>query len=760
MDGSNRSLAGLVIRHRGWIALAWIAGWLVLLPQTKRVAEALSVAAEVDGSESAEVDSKLAHRFRSPFSHSVLLVVSGIPSPAESAGERALRAIADKILSLGEVSQVVSYLDRHEDFFMAKQAVGGTYMVVGLKESARPDILVERLRRATRELETRMHGEFPDLALRWTGEVVLNADLRRVSAMDAQTSERRALPATLVLLIVAFGAIAAAFLPLVGSLLAISLTLGIATLLTRFWPLSILLQNVVTMIGLGLGIDYSLLMVSRFREEMQLGREKVDAARAALRHAGPTILLSGAAVGIGFGALATTAVNELRSVGIAGLLITGISVLVSTTLIPGLLAILGKGIEAGRFRRARPVSNPWWDGWARLVTSHPYRVLMLFGLPICALAWPARHLKIELPRGDWLPPGMESATALRTLSTMGRGTVVQTIRVIVELPRGVSVFDDAGWEAIEHYVESASAVPAVETVRTLTTIVDPLAGMTPRDLVLEQIPDAVKHAFVSSDTSSALVEIIPREGSGSEELAGLIHLLRSADAVSTTGLAGTRLIVGGLPAFDADYQAAVLGQFFRIIAGVVLATFLVLAFGFRSLLIPVKAIALNLLSVAGAFGAVVLVFQNGFAIQLVGLEEPLDGIFPVIPVLAFCVVFGLSMDYEVFLVARVRESRRAGVGERAAIASGLSHTGSLITSAAAIMIVVFGAFTLGSFVLIKMLGFALAVAVFLDATVMRLAVSPALLTIAQHWNWWPGERKRIGTSPPMGPDAGEQTPPV
>jgi RND superfamily putative drug exporter len=168
---------------------------------------------------------------------------------------------------------------------------------------------------------------------------------------------------------------------------------------------------------------------------------------------------------------------------------------------------------------------------------------------------------------------------------------------------------------------------------------------------------------------------------------------------------------------------------------------LALLIGFRSVLIAAKAVVLNLLSVATAFGAVVLVFQDGFGVRLLGLAEPLGGNFPAIPVIVFAVVFGLSMDYEVFLVSRVAEARRAGLSDRDAIVEGLARTGGLITSAAAIMIVVFAAFTLGDFVLMKILGFALSVAVLVDATIVRMAIGPALLMLAGKWNWWPGESR-------------------
>jgi len=216
-----------------------------------------------------------------------------------------------------------------------------------------------------------------------------------------------------------------------------------------------------------------------------------------------------------------------------------------------------------------------------------------------------------------------------------------------------------------------------------------------------------------------------------------VRELRTADAASLTGLTGCRLRVGGLPAFNVDYQDAVTRRLRGVIALVLSGTLLALFAAFRSVLVPIKAVALNLLSVAGAFGAVVLVFQDGHGVRALGLPGPVDGVFPIVPPLVFAAVFGLSMDYEVFLVARVAEARRAGSGDDDALVEGLARTAGVITSAAAIMIAVFASFTLGEFVLVKMLGFALAVAVFLDAAVIRTAIGPALLKLAGRWNWWP-----------------------
>jgi len=320
-------LAAAIMRRRGLVVMTWVLGCALLLPNARKIESVLSVAARVEGSESATVEAQLAQRFQSPFAHAVVLVASGVPSPSEPAGRDVLRALVDSLHRTPGVTRVLSYLDGRDPLFVGSGVggVGGTYVVVGLDEHHQPDLLLDTLRLTTRRLAATLRRDYPGAALRWTGEAALNADLRRVSAADARSAEWRALPVTLLLLFVAFGALVAALLPVAGAMLAIGVALGMAALAGQVWSLSILLQNVVTMIGLGLGIDYSLLVVQRFREEMRAGDDPVRAAREALRHAGPTILLSGSAVAIGFGALALIRVNELRSVAVGGLVVTGAS---------------------------------------------------------------------------------------------------------------------------------------------------------------------------------------------------------------------------------------------------------------------------------------------------------------------------------------------------------------------------------------------------------------------------------------------------
>jgi RND superfamily putative drug exporter len=247
-----------------------------------------------------------------------------------------------------------------------------------------------------------------------------------------------------------------------------------------------------------------------------------------------------------------------------------------------------------------------------------------------------------------------------------------------------------------------------------------------------------RRTFLSSDGRAALIEVLPASSVSLRDQVNWVRELRQTGALALTGVPGATLLVGGIPALNADYETIIRDRFPSVTWLVVGGTLLALLCGFRSIFAPVKAIVLNLLSVAASFGALVLVFQNGHGSRFLGVPEGTGSVFPLVPIVTFAIVFGLSMDYEVFLVARVLEARRSGLSEMDAIPEGLARTAGLITSAAAIMIVVFAAFTFGSFLVVKMIGFTLAIAVSIDATLVRIVIGPALLRLAGDWNWWPG----------------------
>jgi len=723
--------------RRFWVAGVVLAAAIALLPFCFHAERHLETATRVEGSEAESVRQELASRFRSPFVDRVVLVIQGLPAADSEEGVQALATIVAGLREEPGVSGVVSHLELRDPIFLGRG--GGTFVLVGLASTEGPvESLVPKLHELASSLENQLRGRYPAVKLELTGEIPLNFDIRKASADDVQRGESLVIPATLALLLVAFGSLVAALIPLAVGQLAIATTLAITGLLARRWHLSILVQNLATMLGLGLGIDYALLMVSRFREAISAGHDGPAASVMAARRAGRTLLISASTVAIGFLALLTVPISEIRSIGVAGFLVAGISVLLTNTVVPAVLALLGRWINAGRMpftprldadRPARTGNR--WRQWGKVIVTHPWLALVLAGAPLLVLAWQAARLDTSLPKGNWLPGSAESVHALHTLEKMDRAGVVYSMRVIVELPDSIAQ-TDAGWNALDRLSKRFASDPRCARVISITTIAEGNRSS------LTDLTRETRRTFLSSDGRAALLEVLPAASVSLRDQVDWVRELRKTGAAALTGVSGATLQIGGIPALNADYQTIVAARFMPVMAMVVGATLLALLAGFRSLFAAVKAIALNLLSVAASFGALVLVFQDGRGSSFLGVPGGTGSVFPLVPIVAFAIVFGLSMDYEVFLVARVLEARRSGLSEMDAIPEGLARTAGLITSAAAIMIVVFAAFTFGNFLVVKMIGFTLAVAVFIDATLVRIVIGPALLRIAGDWNWWPG----------------------
>jgi RND superfamily putative drug exporter len=728
----------LVHNRRFWAAGVILVAVLALVPFSFHAERHLETATRVEGSQAEIVQQELAGRFRSPFVDRVVLVIQGLPAADSDEGGKTLATIVTSLKEESGVSGVVSYLDLTDPIFLGKG--GGTFVMIGLSSADGPvESLVPKLRERASSIARQLRSRYPGVKLELTGELPLNFDIRKASADDVQRGESLVIPATLVLLLLAFGSLVAALIPLAVSQLAIAITLAITGFLAPHWHLSILVQNLATMLGLGLGIDYALLMVSRFREAISAGHDGRAASLIAARQAGRTLLISASTVAIGFLALLTVPISEIRSIGVAGILVSAISVLLTNTLVPALLALLGPRIDAGGLPfKAKLDANRAehtgvrWRRWGRVIVAHPWLAILLAGSPLLLLGWQAIRLDTRLPKGDWLPNSAESVQALHSLEQMDRAGIVYSLRIIVELPADSFAQTDAGWTTLDRLSKRLASDPRSARVISITTISDSNRAF------LTNLPRETRRSFLSGDGHAALLEVLPAASVSVRDQVDWVRELRKIGAPALTGMPGATLLVGGIPALNADYQTIVDQHLVPVTVMVVVGTLVALLTGFRSVFAAVKAIVLNLLSVAASFGALVLVFQDGHGSRFLGLPGGTGSIFPLVPIVAFAIVFGLSMDYEVFLVARVLEARRSGLSEVNAIPEGLARTAGLITSAAAIMIVVFTAFTFGNFLVVKMIGFTLAIAVLIDATLVRIVIGPALLRIAGDWNWWPG----------------------
>ena len=738
-----------VIRWRGWVIAAWAALALLFAPRASHVQRVLAVrGASSTASESHRATQVIKEAFPKPFAEYVAIVVHGPVRWTHRRFDAVLDTLSAAVARQPYVSQVVSLRTIGETTFVSRDR-RTTFLIAALAPERTNDLnnnVVPDLRTTVREALARVPGA-SDFDVKITGNPALDYDVRTISAQDTARGEQRALPLTLAVLVLAFGALVAALLPVIVGVLAITIALGLVTVAAQYQTMSVFVLNIATMVGLGVGIDYSLLIVTRFREELNRGLSPSDAAVRTIQTAGSAVVTSGLTVVVGFAALLTTPLTETRSVGIGGLLVVGVAVALATTFLPAVLSLLGRNIDRPKWL-AQPLAKihaPTWERWARWLGHRPWHAIAVGGVAIALLSFPLTQIRIGLPATNWFPPQSESGQGLAALRGMGASGVIQPARIVVQLPEGESALSGRRLPGLKALTDSLRKDPRVREVRGVASI---RPGLSTLQLVLlysdaaavrDRYP-AFFNAYLSADSRTTLVDVIPAD---SVTFTGMMEVARHTRAVvarGVRGLADAEVLVGGFGAASVDLQQDLLTRLPGLVGLILGTTAIMLFIAFRSLLVPLKAVLLNCLSVGGAFGLTVLVFQHGYGGRLFGLEGPTEAIWGVVPVLVFATVFGLSMDYEVFLLTRVKEVfDKTGRNDHATM-EGLSATASTITFAAAIMILVFGTFAFAQVLAVQLLGFGLAAAVLLDATLIRMVLVPAIMHIAGRWNWWPEVR--------------------
>jgi len=750
-----------VVRWRVWVVAAWAALAILFAPKASRVQQVLAVrGGAVEGSESARASQLLREAFPNPIADYVAIVVRGPVRYTNPRFVSVLDSITAVLRRQPFISQVVSVRTIGESTFVSKDR-RTTFLIAALTAPS-----ITNLNRTVvpelRDTLSGMLGRLPradGFGVMVTGNPALDYDTRMVSTADTRNAERRAVPLTLIVLVLAFGALVAASLPIIVGILAMTIALGIIAVAAEFQTMSVFVLNITTMVGLGVGIDYSLLIVTRFREELNRGLAPLDAATRTVQTAGSAVVTSGLTVVVGFAALTLTPLTETRSVGIGGLIVVAVAVLLATTFLPALLAILGRNIDRPRWlaRLLAWIHTPTgWERWARSLGHHPWRAIFGGGLAAAILTFPLTQIKIGLPVRNWFPQETESGQALEDLREMGASGVIQPLRVVVQFPSGESALSGRRLSGLKALSDSIGKDPRVREVRGVATLRPGLSTLqlamfySDADSVRLRYP-AFFNAYLSADRRTTLIDVITAD---TVTLTGMMDLTRFVrhTIASSQRLRGAEIVVAGFAASSLDLQENLLTRFPGIVAMILGVTAIMLLIAFRSVLVPLKAVVLNCVSVGAAFGITVLVFQHGYGARLFGLEGGTEAIFVIVPVLVFATVFGLSMDYEVFLLTRIKEVfDKTGRNDHATM-EGLSATASTITFAALIMIIVFGNFAFARVLAVQFIGFGLAVAVLLDATLIRMVLVPAIMHIAGRWNWWPGVR-----APRMDRDSDETT---
>jgi RND superfamily putative drug exporter len=752
-------LGRLIHRRRWWVVGAWAAVLLLAVPFAPQVGGALRPGGfNLDDLESARARTLLQDQLGVPPSAVVVVLeATGSDLAGSPAFEAAARQATVGLRAVPHVTGVASHLLDPRQVSADRRTA---YDIVFLDLS--PDDSPTAL--GPLEAAVRHPG---GISVALAGGSTFYRDVQLVSESDLRRSEIVSLPLAGLALLLVFGSIVAAGVPLaVGGatvVLALAIVFGIASLT----PMSIFVLNLATLLGLGLGVDYSLLMTSRFREELAargLGRTSAsreparrvpvgqqtvaarrdtgdpleDAIAATVATAGRAVFFSGLTVLLGLLGLVLFEFMILRSVGIAGAVVVGVAVTAAMTLLPAILSILGPRLDALAVRRVG-VGEHGQGRWARLahaVMRRPVAVLVPTLAVLLLLGSPFLQVHFNAPDATILPPSVPSRAAFdRLTEQFGEGAFAPLALAIRTTGPAT---DPANIRALYDYSRRLAADPRISRVDSLVDV-DPRLRLD-QYLLLYADPAGPPDRFVQTALqattrgSVTAFTLTTPYGPNRDEARALVADLRSRGGPLAPP-AGMTVLVGGGAADVTDVVSRIGADFPRTALFIVVTTYLVLFMLLRSVILPAKALVMNSLSILASFGALVWIFQEGNLSAVLGFQ-PLGFVETSQPVILFCVLFGLSMEYEVFLLTRMKEAWDRTGDNTEAVATGLERSGRIVTSAALIVVLVAGSFAFADIVLIKALGLGMAIAVALDATVVRALLVPATMRLLGRWNWW------------------------
>ena len=691
------NLADRVYRHRGRTVLLWIAAMVITIGLGSALAGEYNADYNTPGSES-KAASELTDREFDGYSGQEIYVVWKDPAGADS--PRAREGIE---AFLAEAEQV-EHVSAHTPILIsAEGTIGATTLPMTVPGWEMEKEQGEELIAAAEE------NSGDGLQIKLGGDPIY-------VAQEQSSPEMLGLIGAAIVLLIAFGSVVAAGLPLVIALVGLGISAGgLIVLLANVMDVPDWTMAVASLIGIGVGVDYALLVLTRFRAALDAGKDRHDAIIEAVTTAGRSVIIAGATVVIAISGLALTGLAYMFGVAVATSLAVLVVMLASITLLPALLSYLGPRVDRlrlpliGRRKhsiqsedRADDTSESPAARWSHVVQRRPWPFAIGATLIMLALAAPALGMRLGFPDAGNDPADTMTRQAY-DLNTEGFGPGTNGPLVIAaELP------DPSAQGEVDAFVTEVRGMEGVASV-----------------------PDPV----INDDGSAALVTVIPSTSPQDEATTDLVRDLRDDVIPQTLGGTGINAEVGGVTAALEDQSEYMKGRMPLFIAGVVGLSFLLLLIAFHSPLVSLKAAIMNLLSVGAAYGVMTL-FANGGALgELIGLDSEVP-IAPFMPVMMFAILFGLSMDYEVFLISRIREEYLKDGDTRRAVADGLAKTARVITAAAAIMVVVFLAFIAAPDTFLKLFGIGLASAIFLDATIVRMVLVPAVMQLLGDRNWW------------------------
>jgi len=727
---------GRGVYRRRWLVLAlWVVAVAVGISLAPGLADQLKVGGFDDPDlPSARAAAFIERQFNStPSSFLVVYRLTSAARDETSITDGAIQnAIIDSLAGLRgvpEVKEITSYATtRDPRLVSADRKV--TFAVVGLSLDS------EEAQNRMPQLRAKLAQPL-GLEMWVTGSVPVYADINRVSQEDLVKAERVIFPLALIALVLIFRTLVAAAVPLVMAVATIMVTLGSLFGVAQVTDLSIFVLNVASVLGIGLAIDYSLLVVSRFREELARGEDVSTSLAITLATAGRAVVFSGLTVAVGLGGLLMFKFVSLRSMGIGGGLVVLASVLAALTFLPAVLGILGPRVNMlPVLPRRRASGNGFWHSLATQVMRRPWPVFVLLVLGLLFLGTPVLRIQLGAPDATMLPTRVESRQGYEVLQEAFGPGITTPVTLALEALPGTARSELIA--ELQRLTQALRQRPGVLRVESAFDVVQALpaeqrAAVLARPEALQQSPQlAPLAAFIGRLLTDdvALVNVYLAHPSASPEAQTFVKELRRESVTP-----GFRLHIAGLSPILVDIVASLYRDFPKVIALVVGAIYVALVLAFSSLVIPLKAVLMNTLSILASYGALVYVFQEGHFSDLLNFTS--EGfVESTLPVLLFCILFGLSMDYEVFLLSRIKEAYDQTGDNTGSVALGLERTGAIITSAALILVLVSGSFALGDIIIIKAIGLGMALAIALDATLVRALLVPATMRLLGDLNWW------------------------
>ena len=729
-------------RYHRLVVVLWVVvvvGSALLVPRFQ--ASVTGPPLDVVSSDSYRAQEILNTRFAQPFAEQDLIVFESESLVAtDLAYQAVIGAALDQVEALPGVVSVIGPFDPRAEGLVAGEGRVATAIVALSGSNAERQALAPRLTQAAAAAAT------DEVRVYVTGRSPLIAELVEQQEADLSRAERLGLPVALLILVISSGAVVAAGLPLVLAMSGVIVTFGALGAASSFTEFNLFVPNIASMIGLGVGIDYALFMVNRFREELVKGADPRSAVTITTATAGRTVFFSGLTVLLSLAGLLLVEARIFRELALGAMTAVAVMALGALTLVPALLSWLGPRVNDLRVPGRRQLSvsfggDRFWSGLAQMIMRQPRLWAAVAIVILLALSAPATRLNLALDTGT-SDIGEQSAGLGREILERefneGRISPLQIVYVSHD-----GALDDVDLDAIARLSELLTNDYAVVGVTSVTTLLDRFAGNHTAE-TLERaagFPQVVEASgdFINlaSGGDVAVIRAVPRWSPDSPGPLQLVERIRETMAPNVMAELDPRaeVLVGGLSAQIVDITTESLHKLPVVIGLVVVLSFVLLALVFRSIAIPIKAILMNVLGITAAYGLLVVVFQEGAGAALFDFHA--TGTTQVyLPLLTFAVLFGLSMDYEVFLLGRVKEEWEKSGDNRTAVASGLQRTGAVITAAAAIMVSVFAAFTFARLTEVKTLGFSLAAAVLIDATVIRIILVPAAMQLLGRWNWW------------------------